>query len=258
MKIFNFLLSVFTVVILYSCTSKPNSSDQNNLNILVLTERGGQHGPFTDAGLKWLDEESKLHHYAITEVNNTDSISDEFLSRYDLIIQLDFPPYSWTEEAEQAFMRYIDSGLGGWVGFHHATLLGEFDGYSMWQWFSEFMGNIRFQNYIAPLASGTVHVEDTTHPVMKDVPQTFVIPDDEWYTFNVSPRSNVHVIASVDEDSYDPTSEIKMGDHPVIWTNESKKSRNVYFLIGHSPKLYDTIEFTTMFRNAIFWVSQRD
>jgi type 1 glutamine amidotransferase len=59
----------------------------------------------------------------------------------------------------------------------------------------------------------------------------------------------------VDESSYRPDSDIKMGDHPVIWTNERKKARNVYFLMGHSPVLFESEEFKTMFANAIMWAS---
>lgn len=131
------------------------------------------------------------------------------------------------------------------------------DGYPMWQWFSDFMGGVRFKNYIAPLADGTLIVEDKQHPVMKDVLASFVVPDDEWYTYDKSPRPNVHVLANVDESSYTPASDIKMGDHPVVWVNESKKARNVYFQIGHSSKLYETEGFTTMFRNAINWTLER-
>jgi chitinase len=224
-------------------------------NILVLTERGGQHGGFTDAGLKWLEEQKEALNVEFTEINDTKLINDEFLSRYQVIVQLDYPPYAWTEEAEKAFTKYIDRGLGGWVGFHHATLLGEFDGYPVWQWFSDFMGSIRFKNYIAPLADGTMYVEDKTHPVMKGVSESFVIPDDEWYTFDKSPRPNVHVLANVDESSYQPASDVKMGDHPVVWVNRTKKARNIYFLIGHSGKLYDNEHFTTMFANAIRWAA---
>lgn len=225
--------------------------------VLVLTERGGQHGGFTDAGLKWLAAEGAKGNFSITEINNARNITEAYLSQFSLVIQLDFPPYTWPKEAEDAFVKYIEEGRGGWIGFHHATLLGEFDGYPMWQWFSDFMGGVRFKNYIAPLADGTLIVEDKQHPVMKDVPASFVVPDDEWYTYDKSPRSNVHVLANVDESSYTPASDIKMGDHPVVWVNESKKARNVYFQIGHSSKLYETEGFTTMFRNAINWTLER-
>lgn len=225
--------------------------------VLVLTERGGQHGGFTDAGLKWLAAEGAKGNFSITEINNARNITEAYLSQFSLVIQLDFPPYTWPKEAEDAFVKYIEEGRGGWIGFHHATLLGEFDGYPMWQWFSDFMGGVRFKNYIAPLADGTLIVEDKQHPVMKDVPASFVVPDDEWYTYDKSPRPNVHVLANVDESSYTPAADIKMGDHPVVWVNESKKARNVYFQIGHSSKLYETEGFTTMFRNAINWTLER-
>ena len=225
--------------------------------VLVLTERGGQHGGFTDAGLKWLAAEGAKGNFSITEINNARNITEAYLSQFSLVIQLDFPPYTWPKEAEDAFVKYIEEGRGGWIGFHHATLLGEFDGYPMWQWFSDFMGGVRFKNYIAPLADGTLIVEDKQHPVMKDVPASCVVPDDEWYTYDKSPRPNVHVLANVDESSYTPASDIKMGDHPVVWVNESKKARNVYFQIGHSSKLYETEGFTTMFRNAINWTLER-
>lgn len=225
--------------------------------VLVLTERGGQHGGFTDAGLRWLAAEGAKGNFSITEINNARNITEAYLSQFSLVIQLDFPPYTWPKEAEDAFVKYIEEGRGSWIGFHHATLLGEFDGYPMWQWFSDFMGGVRFKNYIAPLANGTLIVEDKQHPVMKDVPASFVVPDDEWYTYDKSPRPNVHVLANVDESSYTPASDIKMGDHPVVWVNESKKARNVYFQIGHSSKLYETEGFTTMFRNAINWTLER-
>lgn len=230
---------------------------QHKMKVLVLTERGGQHGGFTDAGMKWLGDEALKLNFSITEINNAQPITEAYLSQFSLIIQLDFPPYTWPKEAEDAFIKFIEEGRGGWIGFHHASLLGEFDGYPLWQWFSDFMGGIRYKNYIAPLADGTLIVEDKQHPVMKGVPASFVIPDDEWYTYDKSPRPNVHVLASVDEATYTPDSDIKMGDHPVVWVNESKKARNVYFQIGHSKKLYDTEGFTTMFRNAIQWASGR-
>lgn len=252
-RMFLFLLVSFPVI---SGQASP-VKNTHKINILILTERGGQHESFTAAALQWLENEKKNLDISFTEINNTKPVNEEYLGQFQLILQLDYPPYSWTKEAETAFVNYIDKGLGGWIGFHHATLLGEFDGYPMWNWFSEFMGNIRFQNYIAQLADGTVRVEDSKHPVMKGVSPSFVLLGDEWYTFNKSPRPNVHVLANVDEASYKPESDIKMGDHPAIWVNTNKKARNVYFLMGHSNKLFESDEFKTMFANAIKWTGSK-
>ena len=222
---------------------------------LVLTERGGQHEEFVVAALDWLGTFSREKNFEITVINHASEIDKSLLSKYKVFIQLNYPPYNWGDKAMAAFVKYIEEGRGGWVGFHHASLLGEFDGFPMWNWFSGFMGGIRFKNYIAATASAKVNIEDKNHPVMQGVSSSFVIPGDEWYTFDKNPRPNVHVLASVDESSYKPASNIKMGDHPVIWINEKKKAKNVYFLMGHSPVLFESAEFKTMFANAIIWAA---
>ena len=95
---------------------------------------------------------------AVDYITNTDPINDAFLAKYRLFIQLNYPPYRWTPVAKKAFERYIERGTGGWIGFHHSMLLGDFDGYPMWTWWSHFMGDIRYTSYIAQFATATVKV----------------------------------------------------------------------------------------------------
>ncbi len=223
--------------------------------VLILAERGGYHEGFVVAALEWLNKLAPEKEFEFTVINNTNLIDDAYLSNYKVFMQLNYPPYMWTEKAKEAFIKYIEEGRGGWVGFHHASLLGEFDGYKMWDWFSGFMGGIRYKNYIAATASANVTVEERQHPVMKGVPDSFVIPDDEWYTFDKNPRPNVHVLASVDESTYTIATDIRMGDHPVIWVNEKVKARNVYFLMGHHAHLLGSEAFKTMVSNAILWAA---
>jgi len=243
------------ITFFFCCALSSSLAQAPKFKALVLTERGGIHEGFVVAALEWLNNYAKEQQFEIRVINRADSINEAFLSEYNVFIQLNFPPYTWSKEAESAFIKYIEEGRGGWVGFHHATLLGEFDGYKMWDWFSQFMGGIRFKNYIAERATATVHVEDRTHPVMQGLPASFSIPDDEWYTFDKNPRPHVKVLASVDENSYQPPSDIKMGDHPVIWMNEKMKARNVYFLMGHHANLLRSAEFKRMFANAILWAA---
>lgn len=229
------------------------SPEQND--ILVLTERGGQHGPFTDSALEWLRANGEENGYTITEINTAEPICREFLERFDGVIQLDYPPFGWSDEAQTAFREYIEEGKGGWIGFHHATLIGEFrEGYPIWEWFRELMGGITYMNYIAGLTDGTMIVEDSGHPVMKGVSPSVLIPDDEFYIYDKSPRGRVRVLASVDEDSYTADTDIRMGDHPVVWTNETVKGKNLYIQMGHSPKLIENPDFTRMLENAIMWI----
>ena len=53
--------------------------------------------------------------------------------------------------------------------------------------------------------------------------------------------------------SYTTKTDIKMGDHPVIWVNPEKPSRNVYFQFGHSKSLFDNPAFVTLLENSLRW-----
>ena len=225
--------------------------------VLAIAENGGHHILYSAAAKIWLNKLAADSSFAIDYIDNANKITDSFLNNYRLFIQLDYPPYAWPEKAANSFQDYIEKGRGGWIGFHHATLLGEFDGYPMWQWFSGVMGGIRFKDYIPDFAKATVHVEAAVNPCMKGVPLSFIIEQDEWYTYDKTPRPNVHVLASVNESSYTPDSKIKMGDHPVVWTNTKFAARNIYIFMGHSPDLFDNSAYTTLFRNAIFWAADK-
>ncbi|WP_232065104.1 ThuA domain-containing protein [Rhodocytophaga rosea] len=225
--------------------------------VLALAENGGHHIRYSQAAKIWLTQLATQHHFSVDYIENTDKISETFLSQYQLFIQLDYVPYGWKPVASAAFEKYITSGKGGWIGFHHATLMGEFDGYPMWQWFSAFMGGIRYVNYIPSFVSGEVIVEQVEHPVMKGVPSTFTVKTEEWYIYDKSPRPKVQVLARVDEASYQPDSKIKMGDHPVVWINPEMKARNIYIFMGHSPDLFENEAYKQLVQNAILWAAGR-
>lgn len=249
--IITFLLSGF----FFQTDCLAQKTKKSRFRALVLYENGGHHLAFTTAAKPWLNKLAIDSSFTIDYIESTKTINEALLKKYQVFIQLDYPPYTWSEESMKAFEKYMNDGKGGWVGLHHATLLGEFDGYPMWQWFSDFMGGIRFENYIATFAKAKVNVEDKLHPIVKGIPSNFFVNTEEWYTYNKSPRPNVHVIASVDETTYEPDSTIKMGDHPVIWTNDHFKSRNVYIFMGHSPELFQNEAYTTLLRNSIFWAA---
>ncbi|MET0466733.1 MAG: ThuA domain-containing protein [Chitinophagaceae bacterium] len=252
MKLFYYTLLLLAAGISMQATAQTSSP---RFNVLVLAENGGHHVRFSAEATKWLEELAADSNFSVTCIRNTDSMTKQFLRNYQLFIQLDYPPYNWTKQAAIAFADYIEKGEGGWIGLHHATLLGEFDGFKLWDWFRDFMGGIRFTDYIPGFADGTVHIEDTLHPVMKGLPKSFRIEREEWYTYDQSPRNNVRVLANVDESSYQPGSDKKMGDHPVIWSNEKMKARNVYIFMGHSPDLFQNPLYVQLLQNAIFWAA---
>jgi type 1 glutamine amidotransferase len=252
------LLLTFLILTVGSQAQKQNKEEAKaKFRVVVLSEDKGHHVEYAKAAKGWLNDLAKTNSFTIDYIQRADSINEEFLDHYQLFIQLDYPPYGWNAKAAKTFQNYIELGKIGWIGFHHATLLGEFDGFSVWNWFSDFMGGIRYKNYISTFVQGEVKVEAIAHPCMKNVPSVFTIEKEEWYIYDKSPRPNVHVLASVDESTYSPATKIKMGDHPVIWTNELVAARNIYIFMGHSPELFKNAAYTTLFRNAIFWAAER-
>ena len=248
----------FVALALGSCFAGHFAAAQDKptrFHVIAIAEHGGIHKPFVDAAKIWLGELAGENNFTVDYIEDTRTIDDAFLAKYNLFIQLNYPPYHWTDTAQAAFIKYIEQGKGGWIGFHHATLLGEFDGFQMWPWFHDFMGGIRFKSYIASFVTGSVTVEDSSHPAMKGAASPFVIENEEWYTYDTSPRPRVHVLANVDEKTYTPPTDLKMGDHPVIWTNEHVKARNIYIFMGHHPELFQNRNFTEIFENSVFWAS---
>jgi uncharacterized protein len=248
---FSFLFAWLAVAALHASNAR---SPEVKFRIVAIAEPGqGQHQQFVEAAKIVLQQLANENNFAVDYISSTEPINDAFLAKYRLFIQLNYPPYRWTRIAKRSFIRYITRGKGGWIGFHHAGLLGDFDGYAMWPWYSKFLGDIRYTSYIPQFATATVKVEDSSHPAMRGLPSSFAIENEEWYTWSKSPRPNVHVLASVDESTYDPKSMITMGDHPVIWTNEHVRARNIYIFMGHRPELFQSKDFTQLFKNAVLW-----
>ena len=144
--------------------------------VIALAEPGQTiHQPFADAAIRWLNEMAAKEGFVVDYIRTTDPIDDAYLAVHDVFIQVNYPPYRWTPVAEAAFKKAMEQGTIGWVGFHHASLLGKFDGFEMSPFFHDFMGNIVFKSYIKDFATGTLHGEDTAHPVIDGLTSSFNI-----------------------------------------------------------------------------------
>ncbi len=67
-------------------------------------------------------------------------------------------------------------------------------------------------------------------------------------------------MASIDEDSYTPwqkiagaETDLRMGDHPVVWSRCIGDGRSLYTALGHQAEAYDNTEYRCLLENAIYW-----
>jgi type 1 glutamine amidotransferase len=236
--------------------------------VLVIAERldprsgGGNeiHRPYVEAAERWLARLAADSNFTVTYLESPNTITDGMLDRVKVIWQMNYPPFRWSETAKAALEKYLTTGRGGWLGDHHASLYGSAVTSETWPWFRDnLLGGINYKNYVSSFAAGVVQVEDSTHAVLRGVPQRFPVSTEEWYVWDRSPRARVHVLASVDERTYEfvdaAQSAIRMGDHPVIWTNDALKGRNLYVFMGHHPNLFANAAYTTLLTNSIMWLA---
>lgn len=74
---------------------------------MVLYENGGHHLAFSQAAKPWLNKLAIDSSFTIDYIENTQKINEAFLKQYQVFIQLDYPPYTWSEESMKAFEKYM-------------------------------------------------------------------------------------------------------------------------------------------------------
>ena len=228
-------------------------SAKPKFHVVAIAEAGGIHKPFVDAAKIWLAKEALLDGFSVDYIENTDPIDDAFLSKYQLFIQLNYPPYNWTPAAVAAFQRYIEEGRGGWIGFHIAAYN---DSDTHWPWFLDFLGGGVFYGNNWPPLPATLTVDDPHHPIAAHIPSTFLSPSNEWYIWKPSPRLNkdVKVLLSLSPANYPIGLKdvIKGGDVPVVWTNT--RYRMLYLNMGHGDKIFTSDVQNRLFEDALRWL----
>ncbi|RGM48266.1 MULTISPECIES: ThuA domain-containing protein [Bacteroides] len=178
----------------------------------------------------------------------------EKLKEYSVVIMLDGYPMGKSER--ETFEKYMENG-GGWVGFHAAAYN---DKNTNWPWFVKFLGGGVFYCNNWPPQPVLVEVDNTEHPVTKNLPTSFVAPTSEWYQWNPSPRENkdVEVLLSISPRNYPLGIKdvVNFGDFPIVWTN--KNYRMIYLNMGHGDEEFIDATQNLLLVNAFRWVVSTD
>lgn len=178
----------------------------------------------------------------------------EKLKEYNVVVMLNTTPSNKTER--DAFEKYMENG-GGWVGFHAAAYN---DKNTNWPWLVKFLGGGVFYCNNWPPQPVLVEVDETEHPVTKNLPASFVAPASEWYQWNPSPRLNkdVEVLLSISPKNYPLGIKdvVNFGDFPIVWSN--KNYRMIYLNMGHGDEEFIDGTQNLLFVNAFRWVVSQD
>jgi len=188
------------------------------------------------------------HGFEVDLTEDSTVFTDENLAQYDAVMfllttgdVLDQP------EQQDAFQRYIQGG-GGFVGIHSAS-----DTHHTWEWYGDLVGAY-FVNHPPGQPNADVVVADGVHGSTAELP-TVWNRTDEWYNFDRNPRGDVHVLATIDETTYDPGPGAMGEDHPIAWCQTQDGGRSWYTAGGHGAQHYSETDFLDHILGGIRWAT---
>ena len=167
------------------------------------------------------------------------------LSEYDAVVFLNTTMDVLDERQQAAFRSWLEAG-GGWFGIHAAADT-EYD----WPFYGDaLLGGAWFRTH-PHVQEAQVTIEDAEHPVMRGLPVRWSHTD-EWYDYRANPRGKVHVLASLDESSYQPRA--AMGDHPIVWTTPVGEGVALYTGGGHTNDAWSDSHFRRHVQQGVQFV----
>lgn len=180
------------------------------------------------------------------------------LARFDAVVFHSATGDMLSDEQQQAFQKWLQAG-GGWLGIHAA---GD-DSHADWPWYVDNLVGAKFTAHILgpQFQRATVILENQEHPALQGIPDIWQHAE-EWYSWERSPRENgFTVLATLDEGSYTPVQkfmgrerDLRMGDHPVVWSNCVGNGRSLYLAMGHQAEAFEQPQVRKLINNALSWL----
>jgi uncharacterized protein len=246
---------IIMVLLLLVIVSACSTSTQNyTMNIAVMTKTGDfRHGNIPVA-VEALQQMATQNKWKLFHTEDSLYFSPASLDTLDLVIFLQTTDDIFGADQQQAIQAFVENG-GGLLTLHTGTVTE-----NNWDWYMEMMG-ARFIGH-PPVQKGRLIIEDRTHPATSFLPDSIWIIEDEWYSFDRNPRSDVNVLISIDESSYDMGNNdlaegagLRMGDHPMVWYRYAGKGRVFQTALGHPAELYSDPLFLKHIHGAIVWTA---
>src|SRR5258705_282186 len=249
MKRYWILFLVFFVPMFYS-TGTVGQRPSFKVLAFYSTKVEPDHVLFAEGALKFFSDLAARSNIAFDSTANWEDLNDSNLAKYQMVVWLNAAP----SEAGQkrAFQKYMETG-GAWLGFHVSAYN---DKDSNWPWFVDFLGGGVFYSNSWPPLPARLTVDDPSNSVTKQLPGSFLSPDNEWYIWKPSPRlnKNVRVLVTFDPSNYPIGFKdvLAGGDLPVVWTNT--KYKMLYMNMGHGDKIFRSPIQNKLIENATLWL----
>ena len=209
-------------------------------------------------GISFFDELAASKGWGVYHTENSAVFNKDDLTVFSVVIFNNVTGDVLSTDQEQAFKSWLEAG-GGWLGIHGA---GD-DSHAGWDWYRDQLIGAHFiAHTMGPqFQQATLFVDDTTHIATKRLPLSWDHKE-EWYSWNKSVRNlGFNVLVSVDESTYSPRyvfmgrdTDLRMGDHPVIWNRCVGLGRSLYSALGHNSEAFDSQYYQKLLEGALDWI----
>ncbi len=249
-----FLLVVFCLPINKSAHATSfGSLPDKQFNVLLFTKTNGWHHKSIPAGVTALEQLADKHYFNLIWHEESHYFNDEYLSNVDVVIFLSTTGDILSNEQQQAFKRYIQSGKG-FVGIHSASDT-EYD----WQWYQQLVGHTFVIHPVVQTA--WLSKVSSEFPGLESMPEKMLWTD-EWYEFGEANSTGLNYLLTVDETSYNPNADwgTKKGKgmgsfHPIAWYQNYDGGRSFYTSLGHIKPVYQNDLFLAHLYGGIYWAA---
>jgi type 1 glutamine amidotransferase len=193
--------------------------------------------------------------WSLVSTDNAAVFNTADLKRFDAVVWNNVSGDVLTVAQRDDFKRYIEGG-GGYAGLHGSGG----DPYYDWDWYADTLVGARFLSHtLSPqFQPAKVKVDGSADAVTGGVEPEWTMTD-EWYSFKTNPRNQgAHILATLDESTYSPMAgkmSIRMGDHPIAWTQCIGNGRSFYSAIGHLPENYREPNTNKLLERGIAWAA---
>jgi type 1 glutamine amidotransferase len=185
--------------------------------------------------------------YTAVSTEDPTQFTAENLARFQVVVFLLTTGDVLNADQQAAFEAWIAAG-GNYVGVHSAS-----DTEHDWPFYGALVGAY-FVSHPA-IQQASVDIEAIDNPVVAGLPSPWVRTD-EWYNFDVNPRPNVTVLATVAESTY--TGGTMGADHPIMWQHATGGGgRAFYTAMGHTDDSYRDPLFQRMLVSGLRWAAGR-
>jgi len=246
------LIATLVLAALVATDSASSSGDASRgsgtaparFRVLVFSKTTGFRHDSIPVAVAAIRRLGRAHRFSVEQTEDERRFTDRSLAHYDAVIFLSTTGDPLARQGHRrAFQRYIRRG-GGFLGVHAAS-----DSFAGWAWYAGLVG-ARFRRHAPGTSPAKVVVEDRSAPATRGLPRVWRRVD-EWYAFRSNPRGRVHVLATIDERSYDPGAAAMGADHPIAWCHRYDGGRAVYTAMGHTSASYREPSFVAHLLGAV-------